>query len=208
MTTVATKPSKVARKKTKVFTQVKTSANPLHVHKVVMLSIQSLNPASYNPRRITPQMLQSLKDNILANGFVEPIVVRKAGRQIIGGHQRVRAMRELCVEKELPFPEIPCVVVDVDDRAARQMNIALNKISGDFDDHLLEELLADMQQEALITPDEVSVMGFDAEAFADLLPHEQEPNPPPKNTKVEKGEGMSWLITCPSCRHEFKHVKR
>jgi len=57
-----------------------------------------LNPAAYNPRKISPQEFQRLCRSIREFGFIEPAVVRKDG-VIIGGHQRVKAAMEVGLEK-------------------------------------------------------------------------------------------------------------
>ena len=58
---------------------------------------------------------------------------------IIGGHQR------LSVAMELGYTEVPCAVVDVDKVREKALNIALNKITGAWDDDLLAQLLEDIQ---------------------------------------------------------------
>lgn len=58
---------------------------------------------------------------------------------IIGGHQR------LTVAMELGYTEVPCAVVDIDKTREKALNIALNKITGAWDDSLLADLLKDIE---------------------------------------------------------------
>lgn len=58
---------------------------------------------------------------------------------IIGGHQR------LTVAMELGYTEVPCAVVDIDKTREKALNIALNKITGAWDDSLLADLLKDLE---------------------------------------------------------------
>lgn len=160
------------------------------VHEVTKLPMSAVNLAPYNPRKISPEMLLALKENIRLHGFVEPIVVQKRGSTVIGGHQRIRAVRELCIEEGTPFPELPAVVVDVDDRTAKKMNVALNKISGEFDVPLLTELFETMHEEVPIALEEVSVMGFGEEEFSKIF---QLNDPPPE--PVEPPSGFARSIT-------------
>lgn len=141
----------------------------LTVHPVVMVTISSVNPAPYNPRKISPEMLLSLKENIRLHGFVSPLVIQKTGMVLIGGHQRLRAVKELCIEEGRNLPSLPAVILDVDDRTAKKMNIALNKISGEFDVPLLSELLETMHEVTPIEPEEVLMMGFEQEEFSKII---------------------------------------
>lgn len=179
----------------------------IHFHDPVKVPISSLSPSAYNPRRISPQKFQSLKDNIRANGFLEPIVVQKKGLNIIGGHQRVRAVKEICVEDQKSLPEIPCVVIDVDDPTAKKLNISLNRIGGEFDNHLLGEVMTDLYRDRQLTIEEMRVIGFEAEEAAKYIAELAPPPPPPANDGVEGGKGMQLLTTCPQCGHEFKPAK-
>jgi ParB-like chromosome segregation protein Spo0J len=164
----------------------------LTVHPVVLVPISAINPAPYNPRKIGPEMLNSLKENIRAHGFVQPIVIQKTGMVLIGGHQRLRAVKELCIEEGRNLPQLPAVILDVDDRTAKKMNIALNKISGDFDVPLLSELLETMHEVVLITQDEVMMMGFEPDDFGKLI---QLNDPPPALTEPPSGFARSITLS-------------
>lgn len=87
----------------------------------------SLNPAPYNPRReMTAHEMKSLRASIREYGLVEPIVVQRKGRVVIGGHQRLKA----AIAEGLK--SVPAVFLDVTDRRAKILNLALNKIRSDF----------------------------------------------------------------------------
>ncbi len=106
-----------------------------------MLPVSVLKPAEYNPRKkLKPgdKEYEKIKRSISEFGFADPLVVN-ADMTIIGGHQR------LTVAMDLGYTEVPCAVVDVDKTREKALNIALNKISGEWDDNLLAELLQDIQ---------------------------------------------------------------
>lgn len=133
---------------------------PFHIPDVVKLSISALNPVAYNPRSITPEKFAALKTSIITEGFIEPIVVQKNGFNIIGGHQRVNAVKEICVEAGEAPPKLPCIVLDIDDAHAKKLNIKLNHLKGDFVPRMLGELLVDIFDGPTLVVEEVNMLGF------------------------------------------------
>nr|DAG75142.1 MAG TPA: adenine specific DNA methyltransferase [Caudoviricetes sp.] len=106
-----------------------------------IISASKLKPAAYNPRKkLKPgdREYEKIKDSITEFGFADPLVVN-SDMTIIGGHQR------LTVAMDLGYTEVPCAVVDVDKVREKALNIALNKITGAWDENLLADLLADLQ---------------------------------------------------------------
>jgi ParB-like chromosome segregation protein Spo0J len=140
---------------------------PTVVHKTVMMDPREMVPASYNPRRISRRMKDALKANIRAHGFVEPVVVQAGSKVIIAGHQRVAALTEIAEEAGERPPKIPAVVLEVSDRQARLLNIAMNKIDGEFDDTALAALLASLDA---VSPEELLATGLSAREAAALAP--------------------------------------
>ena len=105
-----------------------------------VLPISVLKPAEYNPRKKLKKGDKEYKkilDSIEEFGFADPLVINSA-MTIIGGHQR------LTVAQDLGYTEVPCAVVDIDKVREKALNIALNKITGAWDDDLLAKLLEDI----------------------------------------------------------------
>lgn len=105
------------------------------------LIIDDLIPASYNPRKkLKPgdSEFEKIKNSITEFGYVDPVIVNK-DMTVIGGHQR------LTVLQELGYTEIDCVVIDIDKTKEKALNIALNKISGEWNKELLADLIKDLQ---------------------------------------------------------------
>ena len=105
------------------------------------IPVGELKPAEYNPRKkLKPgdKEYEKIKNSIEEFGFADPLVVN-ADMTIIGGHQR------LTVAMALGYTEGPCAVVDIDKVREKALNIALNKITGAWDESLLADLLADIQ---------------------------------------------------------------
>lgn len=135
---------------------------------VELVPYERLNPAAYNPRKITARQIDALKAGIRKHGLVEPLVVNKDGT-IIGGHQRYRAAHEIAVEDGAEVPPLPCVVLDLSDRDAKRLNIALNNVSGEWDDRLLGELIEDIREAEPITEEDVLILGYEGMDDVDAI---------------------------------------
>jgi hypothetical protein len=109
---------------------------------VVYRPVTSLNPAEYNPRKHTKEQAEKLKESIERFGFVDPIICNSAKERenvVIGGHFRLE------VAKELKMTEIPVVFVNIPDiEMEQELNVRLNKNTGEFDFEKLQQLDFDM----------------------------------------------------------------
>ncbi len=121
------------------------------------LDVNKVKYAPYNPRKIDPDMLERLKQSIKTFGYVEPIIVNKRTMHVVGGNQRLRALRELKVK------EAQAVMVDLDIEHEKVLNIALNKIAGEWDFEKLEEIISDFDNFNL------ELTGFDQEEVEAIL---------------------------------------
>ena len=107
-----------------------------------VLPVTVLKPAEYNPRKKLKKgdkEYEKIKNSIEEFGFADPLVVN-ADMTIIGGHQR------LTVAMDLGYTEVPCAVVDIDKVREKALNIALNKITGAWDEQMLADLLTDLKE--------------------------------------------------------------
>ena len=121
-----------------------------------------LNPAAYNPRvdlKPGDKEYEKLKRSINEFGYVEPVIWNRQTGNVVGGHQRLKVLMDL------GQTEIDCVVVDLDLAREKALNIALNKIQGDWDEDKLAAIMADFDAEAF----DVSLTGFDANEVDALL---------------------------------------
>ncbi|MCK9495477.1 MAG: site-specific DNA-methyltransferase [Dehalococcoidia bacterium] len=122
--------------------------------------IGSLYPDPANPRRIGEAELDALTRSIRAFGLVDPLIARRADRVVIGGHQRLLAARRV------GLATVPVVFVDLGEEQAKLLNVALNKISGEWDETLLAQLLKDLGQQDDI---DLTLTGFDTRELDTLL---------------------------------------
>ena len=113
-----------------------------------------LLPAEYNPRkdlRHGDAEYEKLKRSIEQFGYVEPVIWNKVTGRVVGGHQRLKVLLDMGIT------ELECVVVEMDEEKEKALNIALNKISGDWDKNKLALLIADLQ----VSDFDVTLTGFD-----------------------------------------------
>lgn len=130
------------------------------------IPMEKLIPADYNPRKdLKPgdAEYEKLKRSIKEFGYVEPIIWNKTTGNVVGGHQRLKVLLADGVK------EIDCVVVEFDSEKEKALNIALNKVSGEWDRDKLTALISDLQAEDF----DVTITGFDLaeidELFKDTL---------------------------------------
>ena len=121
---------------------------------IQMIPATQLNPAKYNPRKdLKPgdAEYEKLRRSIEEFGYVEPVIWNQRTGNIVGGHQRFKVL------KQLGYTEVQCVVVDLDDKREKALNVALNKIGGAFEMELLAELMYDLQDDNF----DVTLTGYD-----------------------------------------------
>jgi len=160
--------------------------------KVETAEIDSLKPAHYNPRQISREELDKLSKSIKQFGFVDPALVRKADNMIVGGHQRIRAAQELGLK------EVPVIYLDISENDAKLLNVALNKISGDWEEEKLTALLAELR--FMDDVDEL-LTGFDDDELDKLLADLEEPKEGltdddaiPEDVEAICKEGQLWKL--------------
>lgn len=117
----------------------------------VTMKLDDLTPATYNPRReLKPgdKDFEALRRSLTRFGQVEPLVWNQKTGVLISGHQRLNVL------KDEGATEAEVVVVDLDEEQEKILNVALNKIEGDWDYEKLEALFED------INPEDIEFTGF------------------------------------------------
>ena len=161
--------------------------------RIEKLSFDKINPAKYNPRvDLQPgdPEYEKLKKSIEEFGFVEPLVWNQKTGNLVGGHQRFKIL------KELGYNEADVSIVDLDETKEKALNVALNKIEGDWDNEALTEILQELETEGIM-----DLTGFDEEEVKDLLNDFEIPEEEPEFD--ESVEDDVKTIICPECSHEF-----
>ena len=119
------------------------------------LPISELQPAPYNPRRVlqaTDPAYRKLAASLREFGLVEPLIWNEITGYVVGGHARLRIL------KELGCAEVPVSVVRLSPEREKALNVVLNnrEAQGRFDAAKLAELLTDLAE----LP-ELELTGFD-----------------------------------------------
>ena len=134
------------------------------------IKLTDIVPADYNPRKISEAEKQKLKNSLSEFGLVDPIVINLKNNHIIGGHQRYDAILDQYMQDGefitdlnlIKLGDIGWVFTDTDLKVEsleheKALNIALNKISGEWDTDKLEEVFTDLK----INNFNIDLTGFD-----------------------------------------------
>ena len=151
-------------------------------------SVKELLPADYNPRKNLKQgdpEYEKLKRSIEQFGYVEPIIWNSATGCVVGGHQRLKVLQDL------GMAEVDCVVVELDVEREKALNVALNKISGEWDKDKLALLIADLQGADF----DVSLTGLEPAEIDELFKDSTK-----DNIKEDDFDVTCLLYTSPSPR--------
>lgn len=164
------------------------------------IPVSKINPAPYNPRvDLQPgdPEYEKLKRSIQEFGYVEPLVWNEQTGNLVGGHQRFKIL------VEQGTTEIEVSVVSLDEIQEKVLNVALNKISGDWDEEALATLLSELHEAGV----DIDLSGFDEVDLKRMLGDIEIPNFE-EGTEEDQGDlGVlnSKLVKCPHCGEEFEH---
>lgn len=126
------------------------------------IKVEQLIPADYNPRKdLQPgdSEYEKIKRSLEEFGYVDPVIWNKTTGRVVGGHQRLKVLASM------GRTEVECVVVELNEEKEKALNVALNKISGDWDKEKLALLMTDLDAADF----DVSLTGFDAAEIDDLF---------------------------------------
>ena len=144
------------------------------------IKIKDVKPAEWNPRVISDRELKKLEDSMSEFGYVEPIIVNKRTGNLVGGHQRFKVLsKKLGLEDE-----IEAVIVDLSFNQERTLNLALNRISGDWNEDKLYEILEFLKNNE---SDLLRLTGFDDREIFKFLEKDKEI----KEDAFKKAEGTN-----------------
>ena len=136
----------------------------LEIRKV---SIKDINPAVYNPRVMSETELQKLRTSMETFGYIDPLIWNEETSNLVGGHQRLKILMEQGVE------EVDVSIVRLPLLQEKALNLALNRISGEW----VEESLAKLLDELGKMPDlNIEITGFDLPEISEII--DRNSNPP------------------------------
>jgi ParB-like chromosome segregation protein Spo0J len=150
--------------------------------------LSELNPAEYNPRvqlQAGDRAYEDIKRSIEVFGLVEPLVWNETTGNLVGGHQRLRIMQDMGIEDA----DVSIVQLDIEHEKA--LNVALNKLDGEWDRDSLRSLLGSMAMDVR------ELTGFDVKELKALDPKTLSASP--------QLEGMTYSIVI-ECKDEHEQA--
>lgn len=146
--------------------------------------IADMNRAAYNPRvdlQPEDEEYQAIERSLKRHGLVQPIVWNRRTNTVVSGHQR------LTVLEAQGETEVTVSVVYLDDIQEKELNVALNKITGEWDDDKLSVILNELGEEATdtgFTLPEIDVLRDELKSYFNdvTAPDEEEPTEEPEES--------------------------
>jgi hypothetical protein len=171
--------------------------------------IDDLIGAEYNPRKLSDEQKQTIKDSIKRFGLVDPVLVNINTERkgiIIGGHQRTM------IARELGFKKMPCIELDLTLEKEKELNVRLNKNTGEFDFDLLSEHFGESELISWgFADDEVEFFEMDEDEFGedfDLPDGDKEPFQQITYTLAdEQAEYIKNIIADIKQTEEYKYME-
>lgn len=158
-----------------------------------VLKLDEIKPAKYNPRvelKFGDQEYEALKNSLTRFGVATPLIVNKTTGNLVSGHQRLNVL------KQMGETETEVVVIEMDADKEKLLNIALNKIDGEWDMDKLEVLFANFADDDIkftgYTTDELDKLFGKVEntepnyEYEDDTDGEKSDEPKTENDKSEK----------------------
>ncbi len=159
--------------------------------KIESIPISKINPAPYNPRRdLKPgdPEYEKLKKSLAEFDLVEPLIWNEKTGNLVGGHQRLKLLQERGDK------DVQVSVVSLTPSKEKALNLALNKISGEWDMPRLKDLLEEINTGEF----DIEITGFSETEIEDLM---TQFNPTPEDLQPRLDEKKK--VACPECGHEF-----
>jgi len=150
--------------------------------------ISEISSAKYNPRKITDEAMGRLTKSLAEFGNIQPITWNVRTGNVVGGHQRLK------VYKAMGKTEVDVWAVDLDEQKEKAANIALNKLSGEFDMPMLKDILEEIDTGDL----DMEITGFGMDEIAlmmeDAHPEVTEDEVPEVPIDAITKPGDLWLL--------------
>ncbi len=167
-----------------------------------IMKIKDITPATYNPRvKLKPgdDEWDALDNSLSRFGLVEPLVVNKTTGLLVSGHQRLNVLKTQGVT------EVEVVMIEIDPEKEKLLNVALNKIDGEWDYEKLKDLFDEINEE------DIKFTGFTAEEIDSLFdtnisvpnddqeePDEAEKNVLEEDDKEDKPKEFNIYLSFPT----------
>lgn len=165
--------------------------------KINKVKVNDLISPDWNPRSISDADLKRLETSLKEFGYIEPIIVNDVNMHVVGGNQRLTAL------KRLGYNEVDVIYVHIEDiTKEKACNVALNKISGQWDNEKLKVVL----EEIHLSPIDIDLTGFEELELKQFDIFEDEEDYIIPDDEPEYDESIADdidIIVCPSCGYEI-----
>lgn len=165
--------------------------------RVKQVPLDDLPPDPKNPRRMSESQARKLMDSLERFGAVEPAVLNTTTNELVGGHMRVEAARVL------GWPTYPTVFVELDPVQQRQLNLALNRIAGEWDPDLLAEVMLELNQ----SDADLGLTGFEDREIEKLLARDDDEGEKQARGALDR-QGFQVIIDCRDEAHQAELLAR
>lgn len=135
--------------------------------KKAIKKLSELIPAPYNPRKMSERMHEALGKSLDEFGYVDTIIWNQRTGHVVGGNQR---LIEISKKAKGSDPEIEVTVVDLPIEKEKALNVALNKISGEWDMAKIEDIFTELKTDR----DSLLLTGFDEDEILQIMDDQNE----------------------------------
>lgn len=124
------------------------------------IKISEVKPSEYNPRKISEKDYNNLKKSVKTFGILRPLIINTTTGNLISGHQLLKVLQDEKIE------ETEVLFLNLTEEQEKALNLAMNKISGEFEEDKLIELLQQIDEK---NQDLLGQTGFNTEEINYLL---------------------------------------
>ena len=181
------------------------------------IKLTDIVPAEYNPRKISNDDFNKLSNSINEFGLVDPIIINLQNNHIIGGHQRYDVLMDEHINGNDKYSDLKLLRLgDIgwvfsedsltvkDDAHEKALNVALNRISGEWDNEKLQEIFDDLDIQGF----DLDLTGFDNIeikhlSFEQDIEFDDDFDLSEDDIADDPEEKAPKYITCPYCNKEF-----
>ena len=179
--------------------------------KIEKIKITDLVPAEYNPRKISEEEKQKLKNSIDNFGIVEPILIALSDNEIIGGHQRFDVLFDQYLLDNNIFKELNLLrlnesfgwVFPDNDKSLesedmkKALNLVLNRVSGEWDGEKVKAIFQEFQDSGF---NNTSLTGFNNDEITGFMGLNDNLN---DETNVEEDINIDTSMIIPEDEPEY-----
>ena len=157
--------------------------------------IAEISPSKYNPRTISDESMGRLTKSLAEFGNIQPITWNSRTGNVVGGHQRLK------VYQAMGKTEVEVWAVDLSEQKEKAANIALNKLSGEFDMPMLKDILEEIDTGDI----DMEITGFSVNEIAQMMEGLNTFTSPESFPLID--ESVLTEHKCPKCGYQWSGGK-